>query len=91
VFTYVRRGIIDGTYCPEWFRRFESFARRVGSPLTFGLDPDGLDQYLADRGLTLIDDVGAAEYQDRYLKPIGREMSVFEGERVAFAEVKELR
>ena len=91
MFTYVRRGIIDGTYCPEWFRRFESFARRVGSPLTFGLDPDGLDQYLADRGLTLIDDVGAAEYQDRYLKPIGREMSVFEGERVAFAEVKELR
>jgi len=90
VFTYVRRGIIDGTDCPEWFRRFKAFARRVGSPLIFGLDPGELGQYLADRGLTLIDDVGAAEYQDLYLKPIDREMSVFEGERVAFAEAKEL-
>ena len=90
VFTYVRRGIIDGTDCPEWFRRFKVFARRVGSPLIFGLDPDELGQYLADRGLTLVDDVGAAEYQDRYLRPIGREMNVFAGERVAFAVVKEL-
>ena len=89
VFTYVRRGIIDGTDCPEWFRRFQVFARRVGSPLIFGLNPDELGQYLADRGLRLIDDVGAADYQDLYLKPIGREMSVFEGERVAFAVVKE--
>ena len=88
VFTYVRRGLIDGTDCPEWFPRFQSFARRVGSPLIFGLDPVELGQYLADRGLKLIDDVGAAEYQERYLVPLGREMSVFEGERVAFAEVK---
>ena len=88
VFTYVRRGLIDGTDCPEWFPRFQSFARRVGSPLIFGLDPVELGQYLADRGLKLIDDVGAAEYQERYLAPLGREMSVFEGERVAFAKLK---
>jgi methyltransferase (TIGR00027 family) len=86
VFTYVRRGLIDGTDCPEWFRSFLSFARRVGSPLKFGLDPVELEQYLADRGLKLIDDVGAADYQDLYLKHLGREMNVFEGERVAFAE-----
>jgi hypothetical protein len=43
---------------------------------------------LADRGLKLIDDVGAAEYQDLYLKQLGREMNVFDGERVAFAKVK---
>jgi methyltransferase (TIGR00027 family) len=88
VFTYVRRGIIDGTARPEWFRPFLSFARKVGSPFIFGLDPVELEQYLSDRGLELIDDVGAAEYQDLYLKPLGREMNVFEGERVAFAEVK---
>jgi hypothetical protein len=54
--------------------------------LKFGLDPVELEQYLADRGLKLIDDVGAADYQDLYLKHLGREMNVFEGERVAFAE-----
>jgi methyltransferase (TIGR00027 family) len=87
VFTYVRRGIIDGTDRPEWYGRLLSFARRVGSPFKFGLEPDELRPYLADRGLTLVDEVGAAEYRERYLRPIGREMCVLEAERVAFAEV----
>jgi methyltransferase (TIGR00027 family) len=87
VFTYVRRGLIDGTEGPEWFGPFLSFAEKVGSPLTFGLDQAELEQYLSDRGLKLIEDVGAAEYQDLYLKPVGREMNVFDGERVAWAAV----
>jgi methyltransferase (TIGR00027 family) len=87
VFTYVRRGIIDGTARPEWFGPFLSFARKVGSPFIFGLDQAEVEPYLADRGLQLIEDVGAAEYQDLYLQPLGREMNVFDGERVAFAEV----
>jgi len=88
VFTYVRRGLIDGTDRPEWFKPFFSFASRIGSPLIFGLDQVELEQYLSDRGLKLIADVGAAEFQELFLKPLGREMSVFDGERVAFAEVK---
>ena len=88
VFTYVLQKIIDGSDCPEWCRGFMLFARRVGSPWKFGLDASGLEQYLSDRGLRLIDDVGAAEYQDLYLKQLGREMNVFEGERIALAEVK---
>jgi methyltransferase (TIGR00027 family) len=87
VFTYVRRGIIDGTDRPEWMGPFLSFARRVGSPMIFGLDQAELEQYLSDRGLKLIDDVGAAEYHELYLKPLGRELNVFDGERVAFARV----
>ncbi|MEJ2601484.1 MAG: SAM-dependent methyltransferase [Anaerolineales bacterium] len=51
VFTYVRRGIIDGTDQPEWFRGFASFAEKVGSPMIFGLDPDQLEHYLSERGL----------------------------------------
>ncbi|MEJ2353492.1 MAG: class I SAM-dependent methyltransferase [Anaerolineales bacterium] len=86
-FTYVRRGIIDGTSRPEWFKGFSSFAARVGSPLKFGLDPVELEGYLADRGLKLISDVGAADYQDLYLEPLGRELNVFDAERVAFARV----
>jgi methyltransferase (TIGR00027 family) len=87
VFTYVRRGIIDGTDRPDWFGPFLSFAGAVGSPMIFGLDQAEVEQYLYDRGLKLIEDVGAADYQDLYLKPLGRELNVFDGERVAFAEV----
>ena len=87
VFTYVYRGIIDGTIRPEWFRSFLSFTRKVGAPLIFGFDPAELPQTLSDRGLKLISDGGATEFQKDYLKPLGRQMAVIDMERVAFAEV----
>ena len=88
VFTYVRRGIIDGSDRPEWFGSFLSLASRIGSPFLFGLDRAELGQYLCDCGLELVEDVGAAEYQDRYLKPLGRQLNVFDGERAVYARVK---
>ncbi len=90
VFTYVRRGIVDGSARPEWCNPFLAFAQRAGSPWKFGLESVELEQYLAERGFRLLDDVGAAEYQELYLEPLGREMNVFEGERVAVAELMEL-
>jgi methyltransferase (TIGR00027 family) len=89
IFTYVRRSLIDGTDRPDWMGPFLSFAEKIGSPFVFGLEQTELAQYLSDRGLRLIEDVGAAEYQDRYLKPLGRELNVFDGERAAFARVEE--
>ena len=44
---------------------------------------------ISERGFELIEEVGAAEYQELYLKPIARAMSVFDGERVEFAKVQE--
>jgi len=87
VFTYVRQGLIDGTDRPDWFQPFLSFAEKVGSPLMFGLDPAGLEQYLTDRGLKLIDDVEEADYQELYIQSLGRELNVFDGERAVYAEV----
>ena len=87
VFTYVRQEIITGTEGPQWFHQFAKMAERIGSPLVFGLNPAELQTYLAERGLNLVADVGAADYQERYLKPVGRELNVFAGERTALAVV----
>jgi methyltransferase (TIGR00027 family) len=87
VFTYVPRGLIDGTDAPEWFRGFQEFAQRIGSPMVFGLDSAELEPFLGERGLKLVEDVGAADFQARYLKPLGRELDVFDAERIAFARV----
>jgi len=87
-FTYVPQGIIDGSTRPDWFEALMSFARRAGSPFIFGLDPLRLESYLADLGLALIEDIGAVEYRQRYLVPLGRELNVFDAERVALAEAQ---
>jgi methyltransferase (TIGR00027 family) len=87
VFTYIRQGIIDGSDRSKMDQRIASFASRAGSPWIFGIDPAELKRYLAARGLALVEDVGAAEYRERYLAPLGREMNIFEGERAALARV----
>ena len=88
VFTYVRRGLIDGSERPEWFQPLLSIASRLGSPMVFGLKPDDLEPYLVERGFELCEDVGAADYQRRYLQPLGRQLNVFDGERAAYAAVQ---
>ncbi len=44
----------------------------VGEPMTFGLRPDEVAGYLADRGLELIEDMSAGDAAQRYLHPLGR-------------------
>ncbi|MGD2177485.1 MAG: hypothetical protein PVG71_06655 [Anaerolineae bacterium] len=44
--------------------------------------------YLAERGFTLIEDVGPEEVRERYLDPLGRRMNVFAGERMVLARVE---
>jgi len=87
VFTYIHRGLIDGSVRMEGAQKLISELERQGEPWGFGIDPAELSQYLAARGLKLVEDVGARDYRTRYLDPIGRAMDIFEGERVAVAEV----
>jgi hypothetical protein len=43
---------------------------------------------LRPHGLELIVGVGATDYRKRYLKPAGRRLYIFEGERIAVAKVR---
>jgi methyltransferase (TIGR00027 family) len=53
LFTYVDRGIIDGTARFDGAETTLRAVRRVGEPFTFGLDPGEVARYLADRGFEL--------------------------------------
>ena len=72
VFTYIHRGILDGSSRFTGADRTLATVRGVGEPYTFGFDPTELPAYLAARGLRLVEDVGAREYRERYLAPLGR-------------------
>jgi len=67
VFTYIHRGLLDGSVHFEGTAELIAFVRKAGEPFTFGLDPDELSGYLAARGLSLVEDVGSREYQARYM------------------------
>lgn len=87
LFTYIHKGIIDGTTRSQIDERIMKRIERRGMPWVFGLDPEELDGWLARRGFRLVDQAGADEYRARYITPVGRQMNIYEGERMALAEL----
>ena len=90
VFTYIHRGMLDGSVAFRGAADTLATVRRVGEPYTFGLDPAELAPYLTARDLRLVEDVGASEYRERYLAPRGRGGEApAEFQRAALAEITE--
>lgn len=86
-FTYIRRGILDGTDRSRVDQGFITATERNGMPWICGFDPAELGEYLAGCGLALVEDVDSAGYRARYLDPIARQMDIYDGERMALARV----
>ncbi|MCJ7660447.1 MAG: class I SAM-dependent methyltransferase [Anaerolineales bacterium] len=87
VFTYIHRGIIAGTARSKTDEQLFSLAQQGGVPWISGFDPSEVQSYLAERGFEFMEEVWTPGYKDRYLKPIGRQMAIFAGERAALASV----
>jgi methyltransferase (TIGR00027 family) len=86
VFTYVLRSIIERrSDIPDANHLMEVIAKQ--SPWTFGLEPSSISDFLSPYHLTIVADVGDQDYQEKYLKPMGRKLDVFEGERITQAVV----
>jgi methyltransferase (TIGR00027 family) len=86
VFTYILKSVIS--------RRSQiADANKINDAVAdhahwiFGLEPASLKEYLLPYHLSLVADVGDADYQEKYLRPLKRKLDVFEGERVAQAVV----
>jgi methyltransferase (TIGR00027 family) len=66
VFTYIHRGVLDGTARFEGADVLRANVARLGEPWTFGIDPAEVEAFVARFGLTLETDLGADEYRTRY-------------------------
>lgn len=87
VFTYVLRSVIERhSDLPGAEKLMDTVAKR-GAPWLFGLEPSGVASYLAPFHLSLVADFGNAEYQENYLKPLGRNLVVSECERAVRSTV----
>lgn len=86
VFTYVHRGVIDGSVSFPDSRRILQNVRGMREPWTFGIVPEELPAFVARAGLTLREDLGADDYRKRYL-PGWESMRGYAFYRLALAEV----
>jgi len=66
LFTYVDRGMLDGTAAFEGAATTLRAVRRAGEPLTFGLEPGEVQGYLRDRGLELQSDTVVRDAAERF-------------------------
>ncbi len=86
VFTYILQSIIERrSDIPGTDHLLDFVAQQ--SPWLFGLEPSNIPDYLKPYRLTVIEDVGNEDYQARYLKPLGRNLIVFKGERIVQAVI----
>jgi methyltransferase (TIGR00027 family) len=86
VFTYIHRGVIDGSVKFAGADKLVGNVQRLGEPWRFGLVPEELNTYLAGFRLILEQDLGADEYRARYLGT--NEFAGYAFYRVAVARVK---
>ncbi len=60
-FTYVDRGLLDGSRPFPGSEAWVATVERAGEPFTFGLVPEQLGDYLSARGMTLVSDESTAD------------------------------
>ena len=87
VFTYVLEEAVTGRFHADRSADFRKVTSRLPEPWHFGIEPSNLQSFLAERGLLLLEDLGAEDHTARYLRPLHRKLAVSEIERVARARV----
>ena len=86
VFTYIHRGLLDGSVDFGDLKRVPGTLKDAGETWTFGFYPQHLARYLAERGFALVTDIGSTEYRKQYLGVSGPHLRGFEFYRAALAE-----
>jgi methyltransferase (TIGR00027 family) len=87
VFTYVLQSIIERRSDIAGADKLMDFVAKNNAPWLFGLEPSCVASFLRPFLLQLLADVGNADYQAKYLKPLGRVLEVSALERIAQATV----
>jgi methyltransferase (TIGR00027 family) len=82
-FTYVHKGLLDGSRRFPHAEAWVESVRAAGEPFVFGLDPTTLDAFLVERGWRLLEDLSTTEALAQYGCSIRRVPSFY---RIARAQ-----
>jgi methyltransferase (TIGR00027 family) len=84
-FTYIRSDFLTGAHlygAETLYRRFVQ-KRKIWK---FGMQPEGIEPFLSDRGWHLREQLGPDELLDRYVRPAGRDLGTSQIEWSVYAE-----
>jgi methyltransferase (TIGR00027 family) len=87
IFTYVHEGAIDGSVAFDGADKVIAKVDGSGEPWRFGLLPGELPDFLRERGLKLVSDLGADQYRERVMGQAGRRMQGYSFYHTVLAEV----
>src|SRR5215472_4012331 len=85
IFTYVHRGMLDGSKSFPGARRWRSWVRFSGEPFIYGFDPETLAGMLKPFRFLVESDASTEEIARRYCPPLGRIEPGSQAYRVATA------
>ncbi len=89
VFSYILKSLIEGKDLNDTARKgMYKWMVKGFKMWIYGLDPAEMSDYLSKYSLSLIEDIGSEEMDERYMKLVNLGLSVFEVERIALAEIK---
>ncbi len=84
-FTFLRKAFVDGFAMYGAHAGYNEFVTQQ-QLWHFGLHPEQVAEFLAEYDWDLLLHVGAAEYLQRYLRPVHRDLPVSEIERAVIAQ-----
>ena len=82
-FTYVHRGLLDGTVHFPHAEPWVNSVRAADEPFVFGLDPGTLEVFLSERGWRLLDDLSTTEALAQHGRDVRRVPSFYRLARAA--------
>ncbi len=88
LFTYIIKEVVAGSERSQADQKIIDFVKEMGSPWKTGFKSTEIEEALKSRGLELIEDLGRDEYKKRYSHLTKREISIYDGERIAYAVKK---
>ena len=85
LFTYVLKDTIERK--TESAKKLMDWSEKKKYPFIFGIDPLEIASFLRNYNIEIVEDVGTEFYQEKYLKPINRDIIILEGERTNFSRI----
>ena len=84
-FTYIREDFINGTVLHGGEVMYKRMVLKDKCWI-FGIDPEGMDDFLGGHGWRVLEHLGYDELAEVYVKPTGRTLKALPYERVVYAE-----